>query len=222
MQHETLDAEARLRAVDFALGILSRPERETFARHLPGCATCRREVERLQDLAESLALLVPEREPAPGTWEAIRARLAVEDAADPAHGLPVQCWKSWAADAPAAVGGIFVRASRGLAAGELGGTAWEPTGTPGIEAQRLYVDGVRRTATMLIRMAPGASYPAHRHGGPEECYVLQGELAFDDVHMRAGSYLRAEAGSVHRVQSTAEGCVLLIVSSLDDELIEPE
>jgi hypothetical protein len=38
--------------------------------------------------------------------------------------------------------------------------------------------------------------------------------------MRAGDFQRAEAGSVHPVQSTDGGCLLLITSSLDDELLE--
>ena len=74
--------------------------------------------------------------------------------------------------------------------------------------------------TMLIRMAPGTAYPAHRHGGAEECYVLEGDLHVgDDIVMHAGDYQRAEAGSTHPVQSTRGGCLLLLTSSLRDELV---
>jgi quercetin dioxygenase-like cupin family protein len=71
---------------------------------------------------------------------------------------------------------------------------------------------------MLVRMAPGSEYPGHRHAGAEECYVLQGDIWVGDVHMRRGDYQRAPAGSRHPVQTTDEGCVLLLVSSLSDEI----
>ncbi len=71
---------------------------------------------------------------------------------------------------------------------------------------------------MMVRMEPGASYPAHRHGGAEECFVISGDLRTGAVHLRAGDWQRADAGSRHPVQSTDGGCVLLLVSSLDDTL----
>ena len=59
----------------------------------------------------------------------------------------------------------------------------------------------------------------HHHGGAEECYVLEGDLRTGDVWMHAGDYQHAAAGSVHPVQSTVQGCLLLIHSSLQDELL---
>jgi quercetin dioxygenase-like cupin family protein len=40
-----------------------------------------------------------------------------------------------------------------------------------------------------------------------------------DLVLRTGDYQCVPAGSVHGVQSTASGCLLLIVSSMHDELI---
>jgi len=37
--------------------------------------------------------------------------------------------------------------------------------------------------------------------------------------MRAGDYQRMERGATHLVQSTQAGCLLFIVSSLQDELL---
>jgi hypothetical protein len=48
--------------------------------------------------------------------------------------------------------------------------------------------------------------------------VLQGDIWVGDVHMRRGDYQRAPAGRRHPVQTTDEGCVLLLVSSLSDEI----
>ena len=73
--------------------------------------------------------------------------------------------------------------------------------------------------TMLVRMEAGSSYPQHIHDGPEECYVLQGDLRVGDEVLGRGDYQRAAPGSRHGIQSTENGCLLFIVSSLTDEII---
>ena len=83
----------------------------------------------------------------------------------------------------------------------------------------LFVDRERDYVTMLVRMAPGTSYPCHRHGGAEECYVLQGDLHVAGQVLHSGDHQRADDASEHGVQSTEEGCLLLIVSSQHDELL---
>ena len=104
-----------------------------------------------------------------------------------------------------------------------GAGSWEETSLAGISVKKLHVDAEQDRVTMLVRMAPGTSYPAHRHGGAEECYVLEGDLRVSDsLHMHANDFQRVEAGSVHREQSTDDGCLLLIVSSLSDELLEAQ
>jgi anti-sigma factor ChrR (cupin superfamily) len=58
------------------------------------------------------------------------------------------------------------------------------------------------------------------HGGPEECYVLEGDLRVDDKTMGQGDYQFAPEGCEHSVQSTEGGCLLLISSSLSDRTID--
>jgi anti-sigma factor ChrR (cupin superfamily) len=96
---------------------------------------------------------------------------------------------------------------------------WEPV-VAGVWAKRLYVDKQRDTVTMLVRMDPGASYVPHRHAGPEQCFVLEGDLQDGNVCVRAGDFQCAAEGTVHGAQRTESGCVLLIVSSLRDELLD--
>ncbi len=120
-----------------------------------------------------------------------------------------QVWKQW--DSTSAGGALFTLRSDA--------TPWEPTGIEGIEIRRLFVDRQRNQTTMLIRMAAGRSYPRHVHGGAEECLVLEGDLRVGDNVLHAGDYQRAPEGSLHGVQATDGGCVLLIVSSLTDELV---
>lgn len=122
---------------------------------------------------------------------------------------PVQLWKNWSA--PQTEGDLIIQRKQ---EGQ-----WEETGVTGVEVKRLFVDQSRNYVTMLVRMHPGSSYPGHRHGGFEECYVLQGDLSVGDTVLRAGDYQRAAGGSIHGEQSTQNGCVLFIVSSQYDELL---
>jgi anti-sigma factor ChrR (cupin superfamily) len=96
---------------------------------------------------------------------------------------------------------------------------WEQV-IPGVRAKRLYVDPQHDTVTMLIRMDPGASYLPHRHAGPEQCFVLEGDLRDGELVVRAGDFQCAAEGTVHGSQQTESGCLLLIVSSLRDELLD--
>ena len=82
----------------------------------------------------------------------------------------------------------------------------------------LHVDQLAQRATILVRMAPGASYPGHRHAGDEDCFVISGSLQIGDITMRTGDFQHAPAGSRHPVQTTDEGCLLFIQTSLHDEL----
>jgi len=39
---------------------------------------------------------------------------------------------------------------------------------------------------MLVRLAPGATYPAHTHAGVEELHLLDGELWIDECKLVPG------------------------------------
>ncbi len=199
MQHQTLDDTARDRALEFVLRNMPAQESERYARHLDECPQCRREVADSTRVVGELSQAVPESTPSPAVWQEIRRRIHAK----------AQPWKTWKADS--ASGLTFVPSDAG---------DWEETDVEGISVRRLFVDRARESVTMLVRMKPGSSYPRHRHNGPEECFVLEGDLEVGGTRMRAGDYQRAEVGSLHAVQSTEDGCLLLIVSSLGDELIE--
>jgi quercetin dioxygenase-like cupin family protein len=99
---------------------------------------------------------------------------------------------------------------------------FEPSGFPGVFVRRLHVDADNDRVTMLVRMEPGTSYPAHRHSGLEECFVLEGDLEVGPTTLWAGDYQRAEKGSRHPVQGTRSGCLLYVTSSLHDEIQDKE
>ncbi len=192
----------------YVLGCLSAAEEAAFEEHSAGCSRCRLEVQRLRRVTSALDLLAPAVEPP----AALRGRLLERVAATAADSGAIgqtQSWKNWA---PTAAGGgpIVVPADAGR---------WEPTGVAGVLAKALFVDPESDRVTMLVRMEPGATYPAHTHGGPEESFILEGDLADGEVFLRAGDYLRKDGGTLHGVQSTRRGCLMLIVSSLHDEIV---
>jgi quercetin dioxygenase-like cupin family protein len=72
-------------------------------------------------------------------------------------------------------------------------------------------------ATMLLRLAPGGKLVAHRHRQVEEFYVLEGSCICAGEFLQAGDYHRAEAGSVHPITSSDEGCLALVMTSTQNE-----
>lgn len=69
--------------------------------------------------------------------------------------------------------------------------------------------------SMLVRLEPGATFPAHSHPADEETYVVAGETWFGDVHLTTGDYHLAPRGSVHGEVRTETGCTLLIRKAAD-------
>lgn len=231
-----LDTDALELAALYALSALSSPEMEAVERDYQGHAAFWSEVRSLRDAAAGLAEAGPRARPRRDLWPEIRARVAPGSAARStdvglsAQREPAQVWKQWRAGA--------TRAPSVVSA--AGDEAFEATGFPGVRVRRLAVDQDAERVTMLVRMDPGTAYPAHRHGGVEECYVVAGDLWIGDdvgasaaganaagasaagmpaVEMHAGDYQRMEKGSRHPVQSTRGGCLLLVTSSRHDELL---
>ena len=80
---------------------------------------------------------------------------------------------------------------------------------PGVEIHVLHdaSDGARAA---ILRYAPGASVPAHRHEGYEYIYVLDGAQSDEWGSYSAGTFVINEPDMTHRV-SSATGCVVLII-----------
>ena len=89
----------------------------------------------------------------------------------------------------------------------------------GIEMKVLSLDRGRDSATLLMKVAPGTTYPAHHHQGPEECYVISGEVTIHGQVLKAGDFHHAEPGSDHEEMISIPGCeVLLVVTASDYRL----
>jgi len=76
----------------------------------------------------------------------------------------------------------------------------------GVEICRL-VQGTPEVA--LLRYAPGAGVPRHRHAGLETILILEGDQCDERGTYQAGSLIFNPEGSEHSVWSQT-GCVVLI------------
>ena len=76
----------------------------------------------------------------------------------------------------------------------------------GVQICRLW-QGIPEVA--LLRYAPGAAVPRHRHLGLETILVVSGTQSDDAGNYEQGTIMFNPAGSEHRVWSE-QGCVVLI------------
>ena len=135
----------------------------------------------------------------------------------------MSCWQSfWNRARTAAIQLLTSKAIQGSAKGltfiKASEGVWLSL-APGVNAKVLSFDPISRRATSIVRFAPGTSYAPHRHAAAEELFVLEGGCLCAGRELKVGDYHRAEAGTVHHDTSTDEGCLLLIISSPQNELL---
>ena len=94
---------------------------------------------------------------------------------------------------------------------------WEQV-APGIECKLLATDAERHRVSMLVRLAPGASYPAHTHAGAEELHLLDGELWIDERKLVPGDYNYGAPGAGDERVWSETGCTCVLVTSTKDVL----
>jgi len=121
----------------------------------------------------------------------------------------VRYWKAKIALQQPTKGLTFIKASEGT---------WRGI-APGVRAKLLSFDTISGRTTTLLHFAPGTSYAPHRHTAVEELYVLEGGCRIAGREMAIGDYHRAETGTVHHDTSTDEGCLLLVISSPQNEML---
>lgn len=84
---------------------------------------------------------------------------------------------------------------------------WRPL-RPGVDILPLH-DATPFGVAAVLRYAPGASVPRHRHPGYEQILVLEGEQTDPYGTYPAGTLIVNEPGSEHDVRSE-RGCLVLI------------
>lgn len=199
------------------LDVLNEGEREGFGAHLlEGCGPCGAELREARDAAAAVDLArasAVESDPGPEVRARVLKRIRGAVEADGAAAVDASGpeGERSAALTPSAYQGIDF-----LLDSEEG---WESSGVEGTSVRLLARDAARGYSTVLIRMEPGARFPAHRHNGREECYVLKGDLSFGTHRLEAGDFQVAESGTVHPEHRSDAGCLLLVVASDANEVL---
>jgi quercetin dioxygenase-like cupin family protein len=95
---------------------------------------------------------------------------------------------------------------------------WRPS-FEGVEVLPLW--GSAAITSMLVRFAPGAGVPDHRHAVHEDCLMLEGEMFLGDILLRAGDYQLAPAGGGHFGEMSERGGTFYFHGAIDPVLVPP-
>jgi ChrR Cupin-like domain len=79
-------------------------------------------------------------------------------------------------------------------------------------------DAANRQVAFFLKVPIAGNLPSHRHATGEAVLVLEGDFTADGVTYRRGDRSICMAGSKH--QPTTQGCLVLCISSLDDEALD--
>jgi anti-sigma factor ChrR (cupin superfamily) len=173
-----------------ALQMLPPAETGVVEAHVATCPHCRRELDDLQPVIESLADWPTDVLRPPS---ALQRRLAERIAAETGEAPVLPMERQWIEP------------------------EWEQV-APGIECKLLATDDERHRVSMLVRLAPGAEYPPHTHAGLEELHLLDGELWIDELKLYPGDYNRAVAGTGDKRVWSETGCTCVLITSTKDVL----
>jgi anti-sigma factor ChrR (cupin superfamily) len=95
---------------------------------------------------------------------------------------------------------------------------WMPHPVPGIKMKVLALNKQRGYATLLLDVEPGTRFPAHHHGGAEECYVVSGSLFTCGRRLGPGDFVHADGDTDHGELWTEEGCQVILVVPPEEHL----
>jgi anti-sigma factor ChrR (cupin superfamily) len=158
--------------------------------HIASCPECQRELASLRPVVNSFVSWPTDvLRPTTSLQERLALRIAEETRRAPVP-LPARGWPE---------------------------QEWEQV-APGIECKLLATDTERDRVSMLVRLAPGASYPAHTHAGVEELHLLDGELWIDERKLFPGDYNYGPPGAGDERVWSETGCTCVLVTSTKDTL----
>jgi len=174
----------------YAARALAASEVAAAEAHIAACPDCRRELESLRPVVDRfIAWPTDVLRPAASLKGRLALRIAEETGKQPVP-PPARRWSE---------------------------PEWEQV-APGIECKLLATDAERHRVSMLVRLAPGASYPAHTHVGVEELHLLDGELWIDGRKLFAGDYNYGAPGAGDDRVWSETGCTCVLLTSTEDIL----
>jgi anti-sigma factor ChrR (cupin superfamily) len=158
--------------------------------HIASCLDCQRELENLRPVVNRfISWPTDVLRPTTSLQERLALRIAEETGNQPVL-PPTQQWSE---------------------------PDWEQV-APGIECKLFATDAERHRVSMLVRLAPGASYPAHTHAGVEELHLLDGELWIDERKLVPGDYNYGAPGTGDERVWSETGCTCVLITSTRDVL----
>jgi len=173
-----------------ALRALPASEIPVLEAHLSMCPDCRQEMETLRPIIGAFVSWPTDvLRPTESVWDRLARRIAAETGQAPVLLPPLPPSEP----------------------------DWEEA-APGLTYKMLAADTEKDRVSLLVRLAPGAHYPPHRHAGVEELYLLHGELWIDDKKLYPGDYNRAEAGTGDQRVWSETGCTCVLLTSARDVL----
>jgi anti-sigma factor ChrR (cupin superfamily) len=174
----------------YAAQALSPSEAAAAEAHIASCADCQRELESLRPVVNRFICWPTDvLRPTTSLQERLGRRIA-EDSGKPPVPPPPRQWRE---------------------------PEWEQV-APGIECKLLADDAERQRVSMLVRLAPGASYPPHTHAGVEELHLLDGELWINGRKLVPGDYNYGAPGALDESVWSETGCTCVLVTSTADTL----
>ena len=96
---------------------------------------------------------------------------------------------------------------------------WTPLASPGDATYSPWkIDKTTRQMAYFVRASQACALPQHHHATGEVVLVLEGDFTVEGMRYQAGDRLFSAANTIH--QPTTTGCLVLILSSLDDSPVE--
>jgi putative transcriptional regulator len=196
---------------ELVLGTLDGSMRAAVEAHLEACARCAGERAATEEALSLLALSLPPEPPHPSVRTEVLAAVVEEEQrrkGDTAAGRFAPFVERLARF-------FDVTAQRARALLELASEplAWTPGPTSGISL--IHLQGGPRFARAdagIVRLAPGARFPRHRHNGDEFGLILEGGfIDADGTVVRRGEQHDRAAGTSHDFVALPEGCTFAAV-----------
>lgn len=191
------------RLPDYVLGDLDRSECVLLEAHVSTCAACSRELAEVKEVLSTVGLadrpLAPPR--------ALRSRLLVSARS----GRPLSSFAAGVADLFDLPIDKTARLLANLAASE----AWTISPAPGIHMFPVHPGvSLAGTSACMVKAAPGALFPHHKHGGIERTLVVQGGfLDSDGVECWPGDFAIKDAGNAHSLRMlSGEPCICAVLN----------
>ena len=174
----------------YAAQALAASEGAEAEAHIASCPACQRELDSLRPVVHRFVSWPSDvLRPTTSLQERLARRIAEETGTQPVP-PPARQWSE---------------------------PEWEQV-APGIACKLLATDTERHRVSMLVRLAPGASYPGHTHAGVEELHLLDGELWIDERKLFPGDYNYGAPGTGDDRVWSETGCTCLLITSTEDIL----